>query len=296
EIDLSWTCTDPENDPLTYDVYFGDTETPPQVATGISDTLFTPSTLDYNTAYYWKIIAHDDNGNSTEGGVWSFTTIDESGANVHSLSFESGEYVRIPKTNTLSNFDQITVECWFYQTNLAGSGEYIVGTEHWGWIPPNTQTYIMNDWGEFESRLFDVNGTGCAYSDGQTIQENIWYHLAYTYDGETFRVFINGEIVYHQTEIAGPFATDDKDWVINRHTWDAGSSSRLSGQVDELRISSICRYTSDFTLQQSEFIVDENTMGLWHFDEGSGNQVLDASGNSNHGNVIGCGWSTNLPF
>nr|NQU91245.1 hypothetical protein [Bacteroidota bacterium] len=76
---LSWSCSDPENDPLTFDVYFGDTETPPQVATGIADTFYTPGTLEYSTTYYWKVVAHDDHGNSTEGEVWSFTTIYQQG-------------------------------------------------------------------------------------------------------------------------------------------------------------------------------------------------------------------------
>nr|NQU93666.1 hypothetical protein [Bacteroidota bacterium] len=71
---LSWFCTDPDGDPLTYDIYLGNEATPPQVATGISDTFFTPVTLDYSTLYYWKIVAHDDHGNTTEGEMWSFTT------------------------------------------------------------------------------------------------------------------------------------------------------------------------------------------------------------------------------
>lgn len=74
---FSWACSDPENDPLTYDVFFG-TENPfAQIATAIADTFYTPGILNYNTTYYWKIVAHDDNGNSTEGEVWSFTTMDE---------------------------------------------------------------------------------------------------------------------------------------------------------------------------------------------------------------------------
>jgi uncharacterized protein (TIGR02145 family)/uncharacterized repeat protein (TIGR02543 family) len=77
ETNLSWTCTDPESDPLTYDVYFGTEATPAQVATGQSETTFDPGTLEYNTQYFWQIVAHDDKGNTTEGEVWSFTTEEE---------------------------------------------------------------------------------------------------------------------------------------------------------------------------------------------------------------------------
>jgi uncharacterized protein (TIGR02145 family) len=76
DTDLSWACTDPEGDPLTYDVYFGTDNLPTQVATGQSETTYDPGVLQYDSQYFWKIIAHDDQGNSTEGAVWSFNVID----------------------------------------------------------------------------------------------------------------------------------------------------------------------------------------------------------------------------
>ncbi len=71
---LSWTCSDPENDPLTYDIYFGETNPPFLVSTGQSDLTYDPGILNVSTTYYWKIIAHDDHSNTTEGPFWSFTT------------------------------------------------------------------------------------------------------------------------------------------------------------------------------------------------------------------------------
>ncbi len=77
--DLSWTCSDPDGDTLTYDVYFGTSETPTKVASNITSTTYDPGTLQYNTTYYWKIVAWDDNGASTSSPVWSFTTEEETG-------------------------------------------------------------------------------------------------------------------------------------------------------------------------------------------------------------------------
>jgi len=76
-IDLTWLCSDPDaGDTLTYDVYLG-TVNPP--ATLVSDdqngSAFTPSGLNYNTGYYWKIAASDNHGDIAEGPVWSFTTM-----------------------------------------------------------------------------------------------------------------------------------------------------------------------------------------------------------------------------
>ena len=72
--DLFWTCTDPDNDPLTYNVYFGTSTNPPQVSNGQSSTDYDPGTLNEETIYYWKIQAHDDHSNHTTGDVWKFTT------------------------------------------------------------------------------------------------------------------------------------------------------------------------------------------------------------------------------
>lgn|GEM_PF-2670651 len=72
--DLSWTCSDPNGDPLTYTVAFGVNTTPPIVASNISTTTYNPGTLLYNTLYYWNIFAWDPHGASTPSPLWSFKT------------------------------------------------------------------------------------------------------------------------------------------------------------------------------------------------------------------------------
>ena len=73
--DLGWSGSDPENDALTFDVYFG-TANPPTtpVATGQSDLTYDPGTLQYSTTYTWRVDAEDVHGASTAGNVWHFTT------------------------------------------------------------------------------------------------------------------------------------------------------------------------------------------------------------------------------
>jgi hypothetical protein len=77
DANLSWTGGDPDpEDTVTYDVYFGTTSLPPQVEWNQSETIFNPE-LDYNTTYYWKIVAWDNHGEYTEGPTWDFTTVEE---------------------------------------------------------------------------------------------------------------------------------------------------------------------------------------------------------------------------
>ncbi|KYK25164.1 hypothetical protein AYK24_10465 [Thermoplasmatales archaeon SG8-52-4] len=81
---LTWSCSDPDEDPLTYDVYFGTVNPPSIVSSNQTITSFDPGILDFGTTYYWKIIAWDDSDASAQGPIWSFTTIDNDPPNTPS--------------------------------------------------------------------------------------------------------------------------------------------------------------------------------------------------------------------
>lgn len=75
--ELSWdAASDPDGDALTYDVYL-DLNTSP--TTKIGDAITTTSyevlsSLEFNTIYYWKVVANDGNGGMSESDINSFTT------------------------------------------------------------------------------------------------------------------------------------------------------------------------------------------------------------------------------
>lgn len=74
---LSWTGGDPDpGDTVTYDVYFGNTSFPPKVVSNQTETTYYRGTMNYETKYYWKIIAWDNHNASQEGSIWNFTTED----------------------------------------------------------------------------------------------------------------------------------------------------------------------------------------------------------------------------
>ena len=73
----------------------------------------------------------------------------------------------------------------------------------------------------------------------------------------------------------------------------AGNPSRRDvpyvGDVDEVRVSSIIRYRDNFTPKR-RFEPDDDTVALYHFDEGHGDELKDSSGNNRHGKVVGAKW------
>ncbi|MDW8069805.1 MAG: hypothetical protein RML46_12965, partial [Anaerolineae bacterium] len=63
-----------------------------------------------------------------------------------------------------------------------------------------------------------------------------------------------------------------------KHDYDPATYPSFSGWIDEVRLSSIVRYTGNFTPPDAPFAPDAHTVGLYSFDEGSGTTVLDRSG------------------
>jgi hypothetical protein len=70
---LQWAATDPEGLPLTYTVCFGATPPPPQIALHWPKNSYTIYDLP-SKDFYWVIVAHDVDGNSTMGPQWTFHT------------------------------------------------------------------------------------------------------------------------------------------------------------------------------------------------------------------------------
>ena len=67
---LTWSAGAPGT---TFNVSFGTSSSPPQVATGLSSSSFNPGSLSTNTTYFWKVTAVSSGG-TTAGPTWSFTT------------------------------------------------------------------------------------------------------------------------------------------------------------------------------------------------------------------------------
>jgi hypothetical protein len=72
---LRWKCSDPDGDPLKYDILFGTNPTPSDPI--VSDQLGTSyqvSNLQENTTYFWRVVAKDNHNGITSSPVWTFTT------------------------------------------------------------------------------------------------------------------------------------------------------------------------------------------------------------------------------
>lgn len=69
---LSWECSDPDGNNLTYNLYFGNSIDPPLISSGLEEADFDPGRLEYGMTYYWRVVASDGRF-QTEGPLWTFT-------------------------------------------------------------------------------------------------------------------------------------------------------------------------------------------------------------------------------
>jgi len=90
---LSWSCSDPDGDSLTFDVYFGSDSTPPLVCASQPAHSYRIDSLQYDTKYYWYVVARDDHGHTTSSPTWYFTTLGSPSITLspRTLDFESDQ-------------------------------------------------------------------------------------------------------------------------------------------------------------------------------------------------------------
>ena len=76
EVTLKWTCTDPEDDALTYKVTLrNDTSNNVVTYDNITTTSFTLTNLSYSTKYYWQVTAKDGVNPDVNSLTSSFRTL-----------------------------------------------------------------------------------------------------------------------------------------------------------------------------------------------------------------------------
>ncbi|MCX7996206.1 MAG: LamG domain-containing protein [Patescibacteria group bacterium] len=228
-----------------------------------------------------------------------------------------------------------TIEFWMKSSaNENNTGRCETGSNGDGWTNGHTivdrDIFGSGDFGDFgislgsDGRLgFGVNRQGSGNTictSGVNVKDNRWHHIAVTRDGENGAIAIyvdgirrasgsgpTGNISYRN----GRTTSYQYDPYIvlgaEKHDYSSAYPS-FNGLVDDLRISSVVRYTgSSFQPPSEPHILDNSTVALYRFDGSvgvcsTGTVIYDeASGRSNGtcragGSNNGPQFSSDTPF
>ncbi|MCF7920407.1 MAG: formylglycine-generating enzyme family protein [Candidatus Cloacimonetes bacterium] len=165
---LSWSCSDPEGDSLSYDVYFGIVPAPgieELVSVHQSEKSYNPDTLQFETTYYWKIVADDGELNSTSE-VWSFSTEAE-GISDNLITVQGGSF-QMGDTHGSGDADELPVHAVTLSSFRIGKYEvtHQEVIDVYNWALDNNHIYyenfdVLNSTGDPEV-LLDLNDSDCA--------------------------------------------------------------------------------------------------------------------------------------
>ncbi|HLY72415.1 MAG TPA: LamG-like jellyroll fold domain-containing protein [Puia sp.] len=197
------------------------------------------------------------------------------------------QFATLPPNLASSLTADFTIEAWVYPTsNLSFlQSESIVSL---GNNANDFMTLALFSGNNSPVFSLDVNGTEDDIITGTKVTINTWHQIAVVSSGGTATLYLDGHSIGSTTlsntpsSLGGGSGTTD-DWLGKS---EFASDPTFSGYMDEFRISDDARYTANFTPPSSPFTPDGNTIDLYHFDDGSGQTITDASGNGNNG-VLG---------
>jgi hypothetical protein len=194
---------------------------------------------------YWKFdegsgnIAHDYSGSGNDGTIYGATWTDgRVGKALHFNGIDN--WVRIPSNPTLSGLSQITLEAWIKEdivaTNVKGIISKCTGMAH----PTYEAEYFLGPDGQnLVFHVSNYNHIAIGIVPGAINEANRWYHVAATWSGDSYTVYVDG--IARESDTCTPQTTysNTVDVQIGRHgTW---SWVYFQGIIDEVKIYNYAR-------------------------------------------------------
>lgn len=229
------------------------------------------------------------------------------------LSFNGSQVVTIPDSTSLDITSKITVEVWMNPDSTSGESNIV----HKG---TGCDGYTLWYRGTVNQKVYFIKQCDGSSNTPTTtaLQSGNWYHVVGTYDGYSFRIYLNGKL-----EAVNTYSMSFGD--VGNLLIGNGQDGYFRGKIDEVRIypraltnseiieryqSSVSKYYDDFgtaangrtyryigvedantTLQP---ITPNGTVLHFRFNDNSTINVTDVSGFANNGRQVNnAAWITN---
>ena len=210
----------------------------------------------------------------------------------YALDFDGiDDYVRVEDSPSLDITGPITVEAWI-------KADFVVTTPGWRALVYKLSTvspkggYGFLTTGDQSTVYFFVTSGGVCFI-GTTIPIGEWQHFVGTYKENIgaepdIKLYVDGaEIGSYDCDGYSPWANDKPLYIGGNPDDDGYARYEFKGIIDEVRIYNRALSATEIQEHYNGTFTDESGLvGLWHFDEGSGDTAADNSGNGNDGTLF----------
>jgi hypothetical protein len=187
----------------------------------------------YDAAVQNNAITVADAQVSTTQSKWSPTSVRFDG---------SGDYLNIPSSQGLNlGTGSLTIEAWVYLSAM--SGDYFIVSSvgaGGGFFGFRSGTDIG----------YGRTGIAWDYQAASGMVINNWYHVAWSRNGTSMRIFVNGSQVGATQTTSQAYDLSTTSTAVGS----AGATLFLNGYIQDLRITrGIGRYTANFSVPTAAF-------------------------------------------
>ena len=182
--------------------------------------------------------------------------------------------VQAPHSDSVNIDGHLTMEAWVFPTEATDGGIVINKENSW-------------ECGVKQSILkAAIWAAEWAWHGGGEVPNNRWTFVAVTFDNKEHHTFVNGK---YQASRANKGKIQLTDLGFHVGWRPLHGSEPFIGIIDEVRVSNVVRYqkNKNFDVPDREFMPDDDTVVLYHFNEGKGKVTEDASKFKNDGTLEG---------
>jgi len=183
--------------------------------------------------YHFDGDANDSSGNNNNGTIYGATFID--GILGLALSFDGvNDVVEVVDNDSIDLKDAGSIEAWIKYTGPLQARWFISKASEKGYNEylNNYAMGIINGIG-FGASIGAGSGIGDSVAAFHVITNNVWIHVAFTWDGTTLRLYKNGCEITNSTQRITP-TINDQSLFIGKESSSDGYF--FQGFIDEIRI------------------------------------------------------------
>jgi len=199
-------------------------------------------------------------------------------ANTCLLFSEISEYVSLNSSYTFGT--AFTQEMWVYPGDEVVRYHCLLGNRTITAIqrPPSIYQYGL----KVHCGFGDGSAWNSFITDNNVLTKNSWNHLAVTFNGNYYTLYVNGTSVYTTQAFAGkvPYSTTKLTGF--------GHDNEVNCKIEEVRVWNTTRTPSEVQNNRYKELLgtEPGLVAYYQMNEGSGTVVNDKTANGNHGTLV----------